>query len=139
MWHPWRRLRELAHITLHSADLPDGALGYTDCTTTIVLTTGLTQAERRCTLDHELVHIERGPAPHWLEAREERTVNEITARRMIPFDALADAMVWSFDDHELAEELWVDVDTVRNRLAALTDEESAELNRRLDAAEARIP
>lgn len=130
----------MAHITLHWADLPEGILGFTDFKAgSITLTVGMTQAERRCVLDHELVHVERGPAPAWFQAREERLVDEISARRMIPFDSLVQAMLWSLDDHQIADELWVDVETVRNRLSALDDEETCELNRRLDEAEVHIP
>jgi hypothetical protein len=38
-----------------------------------------------------------------------------------------------------SHELWVDVGTLLDRLAALTKEEAAEINRRLDEAEVRIP
>lgn len=140
MWHPWRALRELTHVTLHWQDLPEGLLGVTDHPSqTIVLTTGLTQAERRCVLDHELEHIRRGPVPGWLQPREEAAVDDISARRLIPFADLVSAMLWSHDDDEAAHELWVSVDVVRARLHGLTALETTELNRRLDEAELRLP
>lgn len=126
--------------TLRWADLPDGALGETDWgTRTITLTKGLTQAERRSTLTHELEHVARGPVPTYRQAREERAVDEAAARRLITFDRLADALVWSIDENELAELLHVDVDTVVARLSTLTSGESSELMRRLDEAELRNP
>lgn len=52
----------------------------------------LTQVQRRCTIAHEAVHCERGvPA----DAREERAVEVIAARRLVALDALVDALVWS--------------------------------------------
>jgi hypothetical protein len=130
--HPWRRLGRLVDWTLHFAHLPDGILGHTDFRRrTITLAHGLTQAERRSTLEHELHHVDRGPAPQWRREYEERVVDDLAARRLIAFDDLLEAMVWSYDEHEVAEELWVDVGMVRARMRGLTDEESVELERRL--------
>lgn len=106
---------------------------------TISLRRGLTQVERRCTLTHELEHVERGPAVVGYAEVEERAVNAAAARRLIPFERLVDAMVWSGNEWELADELWVDVGTVRDRLVNLTEQESRELMRRLDEAEVRMP
>lgn len=90
-YHPWRALRGLPHITLRwSAAVARGRVdGHT-----ITLHPLLTQAERRSTLAHELVHLERGPAPPHLTAREELLVEEIAARRLVDLDDLADAIVW---------------------------------------------
>ena len=60
-------------------------------------------------------------------AREERIVASIAARRLIEFDRLADALSWTTDCHELADELGVDARTVRVRLATLTEEERRSL------------
>ncbi|MFD1947726.1 hypothetical protein [Nocardioides aestuarii] len=77
--------------------------------------------------------------PRHLQAREERRVDDLVARRLIRFEALVDAMLWAGnDDHQLANELWVDVATVRARLAGLSSIETAELNRRLDEEEVWI-
>ncbi len=127
-------------MRLRWRDLGPDRLGETwHQVSTIVLAPDLTQAERRSTLTHELVHLERGPVPPALRAREERAVDAEAACRLITLEQLADALVWSFDDHELAEELWVDVATVRARLAALGEEETALLNKRLDVAELELP
>lgn len=139
-WHPWRALRSLVDWTLRWGHLPDGVLGETDWEArTVTLRHGLTQAERRSTLTHELEHVARGPVPVYCQAREERAVDEAAARRLIRFDRLVDAMVWSLDEYELAELLWVDVPTVVTRLATLTVEESSVLVDRLDAAELLNP
>lgn len=141
MHHPWRAFRHLVDWTLHwSHDLPEDRQGEVDFEAqTVTIAHGLTQAERRCTIAHETQHILRGPAPAYLEAREERAVNEAAARLLIPVEALAEALLWSYDEHEVAEELWVDVDTVQARLAGLTADEQQLLNERLDAGELELP
>lgn len=138
LFHPWRTLRALVHVTLYWHD--GGPAGRTCFTAqTISLRRGLTQAERRSTLTHELRHIARGPFLSGYAAREEAVVDAEAARLLITFEALVDAMLWSRDEYELADQLWVDVNTVRARLEALTHAETFELNRRLDEAELRIP
>lgn len=123
-YHPWRALRGLPHITLRwSAAVARGRVdGHT-----ITLHPLLTQAERRSTLAHELVHLERGPAPPHLTAREELLVEEIAARRLVNLDDLADAIVWH-DGHahdDMADDLWVDRAVLLVRIATLDDEERA--------------
>lgn len=85
----------------------------------------LSAVQRRCTLAHELVHVERGPVPRdpWLAAREEAAVEAEAARRLIPLDALAGALAWSRRPDEVAEELWVDVQTLAVRIGGLSDVE----------------
>jgi hypothetical protein len=99
----------------------------------------MTLAERRSTIAHEVEHITRGPAYIGYERREELAVCKAAAERLITFEALVDAMVWSGDEYELAAELWVDVGTVRDRLRSLSPWESAELSRRMERAELRHP
>lgn len=139
--HPWRWLRELRHITVEWVDhLPDDVMGRAlYATDTIELAKGLTQAERRTTCWHEVQHLLRGPAPGHLERREERTIEAIVARDLIPFEALVDAMLWSRDDYEIADELTVDVALVRARLEDLTDRESMALELALDHEELHLP
>ncbi len=62
-------------------------------------------------------------------------MHDVAARRLIPHEALIDALRWSLDEHELAEELWVDVATVLARLAGLTEQEKADIDKRLWAQE----
>jgi uncharacterized protein (DUF1778 family) len=87
--------------------------------------------ERKCVMSHELVHDERGPVPRWLTAREESTVREESARRLIALDALAQALRWTSFITEAAAELAVDVPTLQARLITLTDDERAELSEAL--------
>lgn len=121
--HPWRDLRLLG-VTLEWRQL-NGCLGETDGRRRIWLDPRQDQAERRCTLAHELEHLRRehtGP----VSDQEEASVRQAVARYLIDLGALADGLMWSFDEVDLADELFVDVATVRDRLAGLTqDEQSA--------------
>lgn len=126
---------ELEH---HDGDV----LGWCIATTPprISLRRGLLQAQRRSTLTHELVHLERGPlADHAvLDAREEEAVEREAARRLIPLDRLVWAMQWSRDEYEVADKLWVDVDIVHARLRSLTPAEELQLQTLLDEVTERL-
>ncbi|GAA2007787.1 ImmA/IrrE family metallo-endopeptidase [Nocardioides kribbensis] len=137
--HPWRRLRELPHITLRwVADLEHvGECRHS--TQEIFIRTGLTQAQRRSVVLHEIEHLLEGPSVRGHEDWDERVVTERAARWLIPLDLLADALVWANDDRELAHELNVDLATVRARLSTLTAEESQVLSDRVMAAEVAYP
>ncbi len=134
-WHPWRALR------VHYSDvevscryrLPDHLMGLQQGAT-IWLCRTLTQAERRCTLTHELVHRERGPVPAdpAAAAAEERAVDRIAARRLITLPSLLDGLRWTQRLPELAEHLWVDEPTLRTRLDTLDPIEVAHLEHELD-------
>lgn len=127
MYHPWRALRTLGkRVTLHWADLPDGILGLTDGTAIIWMDPQQRQAKRRCTLTHELVHIELGHTGG-CDDRIERHVDQVASRRLIPMASLLDALVWTHNLDELAEELWVDRETLDARIACLTDEERQQI------------
>lgn len=131
VWQPWRTLSE-EHpdvVVRYVGWLPALVLGATDGRS-IWLARGLLQAEERCTLAHELIHIERGHRgcqPPRVEADVEREA----ARRLIPLDLLGEALTWARCEAEAADELCVDIATLRTRLAALTRAERAWLCRRL--------
>jgi Zn-dependent peptidase ImmA (M78 family) len=80
-------------------------------------------AQRRCTLAHEIVHLERGFGECGLWAdREERQVHAEAARRLISTPELAEAiraLGGSQNLSELAVLLNVDTQTVRVRLQLL--------------------
>jgi hypothetical protein len=116
------------------ADLPEGLLGYTDLSTgEIVLDRSLTQVERRCTLTHELEHVHRGHIPDdpVLLAREEELVEQLSARRLVTLRDLIDALLWSDRAHEVADELWVDLPTLKARIAGLAEDERAAIEERM--------
>jgi len=120
MMHPWRRLRELVHITLVWHD--GGLMGETDYEAgTISLRRGMSSAERRSTIMHECLHAERGPVPMGLAAKEESQVCRIAARELLPnIKVIADALAWAeWDMEAAADELWVDEATLRCRLASM--------------------
>ncbi|MDT4915996.1 MAG: hypothetical protein QOH89_696 [Pseudonocardiales bacterium] len=100
----------------------------------ILLRAGTSAAQRRCTLTHEIVHLERGidDCGPWHE-REEQQVHREVARRLIPVEALV-AAVRSLgpgvDLGQLAQALDVDRETARIRL----DLQSLAQRAQLDAA-----
>jgi hypothetical protein len=129
-WHPWRHLRDTyphVHVDTRKV-LPPGVEGEWDGECAIVLHCELTQAERRCTLTHEIIHMERGWRPcSRLEAQlEEAIVVELTARRLITLDDLIDAVRWA-PDHPDHRDLWVDCGVLRDRVRTLTDVERAQI------------
>lgn len=128
-YHPWRALRALAGWTLHWHDLGDpDVLGRTDYDQrTVTLSPGMTQAQRRSTIAHEVAHVERGPVPGHMQAREEEAADATAAERLITAAALIEAARWARSVHELADELWVDEDTVECRLRNLTTDELTQL------------
>lgn len=131
LYHPWRRLRELVDITLlwHEG----GQAGWCRHSTQVVsLRQGMTQAERRSTICHEVVHLERGPAPRGYSRQDELEVSKEAARRLLPdARAVGEALAWAHCLEEAADELWVDVGTLRVRLEHLHPAERAYLRRRL--------
>jgi hypothetical protein len=126
-WSPWRHLREQhSDVCVYELELPPGLLGCVDHEQRIIwLDSRLTQAERRCTLAHEIGHLERGPGPcdPLGGSIEERLIDEWAARQLIDGDSLARAFQWSPFLPEIATELWVDLHMLRTRLRAATDEE----------------
>ena len=141
-WHPWRHLRvRYPDVQVSSRHrLTDDVMGLQQGRR-IWLCRTLTQAERRCTLTHELVHRERGPVPPdpAAAAAEERAVDEIAARRLITLGSLVDGLRWTRDAHQLADHLWVDLPTLRTRMTTLDPIEVADLENALDGQWLWIP
>ena len=73
------------------------------------------QAEKRCTVLHELLHIERGDLG-CQDPAVERTIEQQAARLLIPIGMLLRELQWSDQPAELAEALWVDESTLRARI-----------------------
>jgi hypothetical protein len=117
-------------------DLPDDVLGDTDGVAHIRMATGQLQVERRCTITHEMVHVERGDTGCCDEKAELRVRKE-AARRLITITELGEAMIFhgEHDDEALADELRVDVDTLLVRKAWLHPAERGYLRRRLEQRE----
>ena len=132
---PWDLLRSLAHITLAWHD--GGPMGRaTHSTQTISLRRGMTWEERRCTVQHELNHLEVGPVPLGLRAKDEELVRRRTALQMIPdIRPVGEAIAWALCEEEAAEELGVDVCVLRYRLRHMSPMERAWLTHRLGVGE----
>ena len=133
-WHPWRHIAQRhPHIRV-TCDyvLPEHRRGLWT-TEGIYLDRRLTQAGRRCTLTHEIIHLERGEVPNhpYFAAYEEHVVEVLTARTLIALPQLVDAALWTQHPYELADELWVDVDTLLTRVQHLTREERTTIIREL--------
>jgi len=132
MYNPWRTLRALADVTL--AWHAGGPMGRTTHSTqTISLRRGMTWEERRCTVEHELRHLENGPQPYGLRAKDEERVRRDTALALIPeIEPVGDAIAWAHSEEEAAMELGVDVYVLRYRLRHMSPMERAWLKRRLE-------
>lgn len=105
------------------ANLPDDMLGGTDASRKAVyIDPRQMQTQRRSSITHEMIHIEDGDDGCQGERREAE-VDAEAARRLVPIESLLAAYVWAHSVDELAEECWVDVDTILCRLDNLHDHE----------------
>lgn len=86
---------------------------------TIFLCNQLTDEQARCTLAHEIVHLDRG-MPIEGDEREEEVVESIAARRLVDSQAIGEVMARIVLNNlrQIADELVVDTTTLA---AYLTD------------------
>ncbi|WGW12689.1 ImmA/IrrE family metallo-endopeptidase [Saxibacter everestensis] len=100
--------------------MPDGDTrhGCTNGVDTIWLDDRLLYEERRCALQHELIHLERGDVGRQ-SAHVEAEIRAETARRLIGWNDLVYAMSWGCSMQEVAIELAVTVDVLEDRLDGL--------------------
>lgn len=118
MHHPWRRFRDdWGHVSLVWEPLDGDYHALTDGRR-VIMDPDLLQVERRCSIEHEMIHLERGEHCTQDPVVEAR-VNRIAARRLIPFPALMDAMAWSDQLEEVADELWVTPEIAQARIDSL--------------------
>jgi hypothetical protein len=121
----WRIIRRPLH----------GAYGFT-ChrRKLIVVDSEGTRAEWDCTVAHELVHLDRGDrctlGDSVVNVRLEQAVARIAARRLLPAWRLAGAQLYGRHPAEIADELGVDIDTLRVRCNGLDDRDLAVINER---------
>ncbi len=141
-YDPWQTLLDNPDITMAVTRLPAGRAWWLPEERGIVLDDRLSQAERRCALEHELQHAAAGdvccrigPDGGRQDRRRERRTDERSAARLITLDELADALVWCLGPEELAEHLHVDQRTVRARIRGLDDEDKTYIERRIAARE----
>lgn len=123
-YHPWRELRSREHIELAWQALPPGVRGITDGTSAIWMETDQLQVERRCTLAHELAHIDLGHTTETTD-QEENAARRLASTKLIDWDDLVDAYRWASCMSEWADELWVTEDVLEDRLHFLHPHERA--------------
>jgi len=126
-WHPWRYLREHPEIFVEWVRLY-GRSARTNGVDLIEMDSRQRQVERRCSLTHEILHIEFGHVEGCDHPDEQRVVQG-SARRLITIRALGRAVAWSGDRAEQADELWVVEDVLNVRLAHLHWSERGYLER----------
>jgi hypothetical protein len=123
-YDPWDHGASLG-IRVVERRLPGPLLAYWHSPSrTVVLDDGLSHRERRCSLAHELVHVERRDECAQT-ARVEAAVHLVAARRLISFRHLLAAVPAAGTLQRLADELVVDEPTLEVRLEALTRREQS--------------
>lgn len=142
-YSPWRHLRRLSHINLRWTDdddeLDNAYARYFVDDDEILMDSRLTQRERRSVLGHELAHAISRDCPSGvrvLDNIQELHADRWASRRLIEIRPLGEALAWSQDLEEVAEELWVTRDLLEIRLAHLHPSERAYLIRRLQQDDA---
>ena len=135
-YDPWRDLRDnWPEYRVIIEPMADDLLGVVRRHPPVIaLRADTSLAQRRCTLTHELVHLERGirDCGPW-QGREEFEVHREVAYRLIPIDNLARAVLelgGTSDVGALAEMLHVDSETLRLRLQTLDRSERLRIRRR---------
>jgi hypothetical protein len=103
--------------------MPDGIHGETDGST-IWVDDRLDEVQVVCTIQHELIHIERGHR-HRQPEEVETEVRYETARRLLPIEAMVGKC--RFDVELTARMLMVTPRVLMDRAATLTDEEAKEV------------
>lgn len=127
--NPWQRLaEEWPHVSVTYADLGSpykhGATRWkAGRPVAVILHERLTQVQRRCTLAHELEHLDRGSPCESLRASIEQRVIRATAKYLLPDLSLIADAVGLYDLHRAADELWVTFPVLVDRLRAMTDAE----------------
>jgi Zn-dependent peptidase ImmA (M78 family) len=122
---PFQILAEHPDIILIRMPLPPYDMGrWYPSERVIVLDEGLTKAEERCTLLHELVHAigdDDVLGDCWLGGKQEMRCHARVARLLIPIDRLIAESAQAADDYQLAEALHVDLETLWVRRETLSD------------------
>lgn len=127
--NPWRVLAEHhPHVAVIRWPIPE--LGrYYHRLKTIVVRENLRIVEERAVLWHEIVHLERGDE-HCDRRTERNRIEREAARRAIDIEELADALLWSDQPSEVADQLKVTEDLLQLRLRHLHPSERGYLRRR---------
>ncbi len=136
-YDPWADLRQnWPQVRLVIEPMTGDLLGEVrDDGRLIALRAGTSAAQRRCTLTHELVHLERGilDCGPWLQ-REEGQVHAEVSLRLIPLTSLIAAirgLGGADDTAAIAQWLEVDSETLAVRLSRIDRAERRALHRSL--------
>lgn len=124
MFDPWAEVGRHHDVVVFVRRLDEGVVGLTDGVSRIWLDSRLNQVERRCVLTHEWRHYLLGHSTCQPLAVE-LGVCQWVARKLISMDDLRRVMPWSSSLDEMAEELAVTPQTLRDRLVGLSAAENA--------------
>lgn len=122
--------RELRHsgVTVEEVSTPPSVLGWLDLAKgSVKIRRHLDDARRRSTLAHEMVHYDRGDiaCDNLLDQmRVEQAVRTATANWLISLRDLAYTLAVSQTESEAAQRLRVDVQTLRQRVDALSPQDA---------------
>jgi hypothetical protein len=125
-FHPWRRLRAQPQLEVIWQRQPAGRLAATDGRRFIYMDPRMSQVQRRCAVTHEQVHVAWGHT-NGCSHREERAVRAETARQLVAMPDLLAAYRWADNLPEVADELWVTTEVLRDRIDHLDDDETVQL------------
>jgi hypothetical protein len=118
--NPWKALDRLG-LVLERAPIPERGRYYHH-ERVIVVRRGLRIVEERAILWHEIAHAVRGDVQCLqgpLDRRQEVACWRYAARRAIPLRALLEALRWSDQTHEVADQLKTTEEMLEVRLVAL--------------------
>jgi hypothetical protein len=104
--------------------LQDGYAGYTDGKD-VFLDDRLSGEQMLCTLQHELIHLERGHKGHQSEDVE-MGVRYETARRLLPLDRIVGVCKFGKSLGGVALELGVTRQVLMDRAATLSDQQASD-------------
>lgn len=131
---PWEWLASMGDVCLLRRAIPEAGRYY-HAQRAIVVRRGLSLAEERAVLWHELVHADRGDQSCTTTSVTEASVDREAARRAMPWPVLRWAVDTASSDHDLIDRLKVDERLVRIRFATLHPAERAHVARRRMALE----
>lgn len=118
--HPWREFRERGDdVLLFFTEFDDGRVAATHGTH-VYLDKRLLQVERRCAIQHEQIHLERGEDGCSDDLTKEEVVRRVTARRLLSASQLVPVAQWTQSIEEAADELWVTPEVLRDFMASLS-------------------
>lgn len=121
-YHPWRDLRDREHVIVDWRAMPTGMHGATNGEDIIWMERDQLQVQRRCTLAHEIVHLDMGHT-QCQDAATELFVRRVTARRLLSIKQLIPVALWTQSAEEAADELWVTPAVLADFVDALTPDE----------------